>query len=75
MKKAEAGGRDPVEAIRLVADAVSCVTDIAFLGQATKKFENKFNKNDTRIGSFCTMPVKLTFPDRSSRIYSRRKKT
>jgi hypothetical protein len=72
MKKAEGGGRDPAEAVRLVADAVSCVTDIAFLGQATKKFENKFNKTDERIGKFCTMPVKLTFPDRSSRIHFER---
>jgi hypothetical protein len=72
VKKAENGGKDPVEAIRLVADAVSCVTDIAFLGQATKKFENKFNKKDERIGKFCTMPVKLTFPDRSSRIHFER---
>jgi hypothetical protein len=69
IKKTEAGGKDPVEAIRLVADAVSCVTDIAFQGQATKKFENKFNKTDERIEKFCTMPIKQTFPDRSSCIY------
>jgi hypothetical protein len=72
MKKAEGGGKDPVESIRRVADAVSCITDIAFLGQATKKFENKFRKDDERIGKFCTMPVKLTFPDRSSRIHFER---
>jgi hypothetical protein len=72
VKKAESNGKDPVESIRLVADAVSCITDIAFLGQATKKFENKFRRDDERIGKFCTMPVKLTFPDRSSRIHFER---
>jgi hypothetical protein len=72
LRKAEAAGKDPVEAVRIVADAVSCVSDIAFLGQATKKFENKFNKEDDRNGKFCTMPVKLTFPDRSSRIHFER---
>jgi hypothetical protein len=72
MKKAETCGKDPVEAVRLVADAVSCVSDIAFLGQATSKFSNRFNKEDERNGKFCTMPVKLSFPDRSSRIHFER---
>ena len=72
MRKAEAGGKDPVEAVRVVADAVSCVADIAFLGQATAKFENKFRKDDERNGKFCTMPVKLTFPDRSARVHFER---
>jgi hypothetical protein len=72
MKKAEEGGWDPVEAVRLTADAVSCVTDISFLGQATSKFVNKFKKDDPRNGKFCTMPLKLTFPDRSARIHFER---
>jgi hypothetical protein len=72
MRRAETGGKDPVEAVRLVADAVSCVTDIAFMGQASTRFSNKFNKDDARNGKFCTMPLKLSFPDRSSRIHFER---
>jgi hypothetical protein len=60
------------ESIRVADDALSCATDISFLGQATKPYNNKRNASDPRNGSFHTMPVKLEFPDRNSRIYFER---
>jgi hypothetical protein len=60
------------ENIRVADDALSCATDISFLGQATKPYTNKRNASDPRNGTFHTMPVKLEFPDRNSRIYFER---
>lgn len=60
------------ESIRVADDALSCANDICFLGQATKPYNNKRNASDPRNGSFHTMPVKLEFPDRNSRIYFER---
>ena len=71
------GGGEPeataaAEAIRVVDDALSCATDMSFLGQATKAYSNNRDLSDPRAGSFHTMPIKLEFPDRSSRIYFER---
>jgi len=60
------------EAVRVVDDALSCATDLAFIGQATKPYFNNRNECDPRNGTFHSMPVKLEFPDRSSRIYFER---
>jgi hypothetical protein len=37
LRKAEETGKDPVEAVRMTADAVSCMSDISFLGQPSGK--------------------------------------
>ena len=60
---------DVAEAVRILDDAFSGVENVDFLGQASRKFENSRNPTDPRIGSFCSMPVKLTFTDRDSRIH------
>jgi len=60
---------EAAEAVRILDDAYSCVEDVDFLGQTSKKFENPRDKDDIRNGTFHTMPVKLRFPDRESRIY------
>jgi hypothetical protein len=46
-------------------DALSCVGDMEFIGEKSKKF---VKEGDARSNSFCTMPVKFKFSDRSSRI-------
>ena len=66
--KAEATGSDPSESIRIMEDALSCVADMEFLGQTSKKFIGKGGESDPRSNKFCTMPIKLRFDDRSARI-------
>ena len=53
------------ESLRLVEDALTCVENIEFIGQRSKPITNS---RETADGSFCTMPVKLNFADRDSRI-------
>ena len=57
------------EAVRVLDDAFGGVEDVDFLGQATKPFNNNRDPKDPRNNTFCTLPVKLRFTDRSSRIY------
>ena len=52
------------ESLRLVEDALSCVDSLDFLGPRSKPVSNTRGVED---GSFCTMPVKLQFPDKDSR--------
>jgi hypothetical protein len=66
---AEADGKDMAEAVRCAGDALSCASDVVFLGQASKLFKNNRKPDDPRNGSFCTMPVKLEFEDRQQRIF------
>ena len=68
ISKAERDGMDANSFIKLVDDAVSCVTTTEFLGTRSAPFENKQSKADPCNKSFCSMPVKLTFRDRGSRI-------
>jgi hypothetical protein len=60
------------EAVRAIDDALSCARDMSFLGQSTKAYANKRDASDPRNGSFFTMPIKLEFPDKSSRIHFER---
>jgi hypothetical protein len=69
MKVAEAGCGDAVEAIRVVNDALSCADNVEFLGQNTaRKIDKKDPANPITL-PFCTMPVKLEFPDKNTRIH------
>jgi len=58
---------DPAEAVRVADDALSLVTDMAFLGQASSP-PSKEREPDAK---YCTMPVKLEFEDRGARIHFR----
>ena len=53
------------ESLRLVEDALTCVENLEFLGPRSKPVSNS---RDVTDGSFCTMPVKLNFADRDSRV-------
>jgi len=68
----DVAAEDAAEAVRIVDDALSCAGDLSFLGQVTKPYSNNRNPSDPRNGTFFTMPVKLEFPDRSSRIHFER---
>ena len=60
---------DVAESVRILDDAFSGVVDVDFLGQASSAFHNKRKADNTRNGTYCTMPVKLRFAERDSRIY------
>ena len=53
------------ESLRVVEDALSCVENVEFMGQRSKPY---INVREGATGSFCSMPVKLSFQDRDSRI-------
>ena len=53
------------ESLRIVEDALSCVENLEFMGQRSKPY---VNQREGATGNFCSMPVKLTFQDRDSRI-------
>jgi hypothetical protein len=56
---------DSVEAIRDLDDALSCVSELEFLGAKSKKF---LKEGDPRSNTFCTLPVKFKFEDGQARI-------
>jgi hypothetical protein len=63
------GNKLPVpEARRLVDDALSCATDMEFLGNKSKKYINNFNLDDERNNTFCTLPVKFKFESGAARV-------
>ena len=54
---------DPSEAIRVADDALSLVSNMSFMGQASKPVKD---------GTHCSMPIKLEFEDRGARIHFER---
>ncbi len=72
MKAAEESGEDPNEGIRIVNDDLSCAYNMDFIGQtSTRKIDRRDPANPVTL-PFCTMPVKLDFPDRHTRIHFER---
>jgi hypothetical protein len=69
VKVAEESGGDANESIRVVNDALSCADNLSFVGQTTAKKIDKRDPANPKILPFCTMPVKLDFPDRDTRIH------
>ena len=60
-KPASNPSRDTVDAID---DAISVADNISFFGRTTKSFKGKGDNS----GSFCTIPVCYSFPDKETRI-------
>jgi hypothetical protein len=56
---------DVNESLRIVEDALSCAESVDFMGQRSSPY---LNQREGATGSFCSMPVKLTFQDRDTRI-------
>jgi hypothetical protein len=69
MKTAENTGEDANECIRVVNDALSCADNVEFTGQTTTRKIDKRDPENPKTLDFCTMPVKLDFPDRNTRIH------
>jgi hypothetical protein len=64
----DAGG-DATEAIRVVNNALSCTDNLDFMGHTSSKRIDKQDPNNPILMPFCSMPVKLDFPDRNTRIH------
>ncbi len=69
VEKTSAAGGDIAEAVRVLDDAFSSVEDVEFLGKESKTWNNAKNATDPKNGSYCSMPVKLKFTDKDSRIF------
>jgi hypothetical protein len=69
LSTAESEGKDMAESVRRAGDALSCASDVVFLGQASRPYKNNRDENDPKNSTFHTMPVKLEFEDRQQRVY------
>jgi hypothetical protein len=64
VENAKSNGQDPAEAIRVTDDALSCVSDMEFIGTRSERAKDRSGAEKT----FFTMPVKVKFEDRDARI-------
>jgi hypothetical protein len=69
MKVASESGSDANEKIRIVNDALSCADNVEFVGQTTARKIDKRDPANPKVSPFCTMPVKLDFPDKNTRMH------
>jgi hypothetical protein len=59
---------DASESVHVVNNALSCVENFDFLGESSSKKVHKRDPNNPIYGEYFTMPIKVDFPDRSTRI-------
>jgi hypothetical protein len=64
--------REIAESIRIVNDALSNADNVEFLGRTSSQKIDKRDPQNPIALPFCTMPVKLDFPDRNTRIHFER---
>jgi hypothetical protein len=64
-------GEDPAEAVRAMDDTLACVSDMDFIGTKSDKPKNRDGTVNAEK-SYCTMPVKLRFEDRNTRLHFER---
>jgi hypothetical protein len=69
LKVAGNSGEDANESIRVVNDALSCADNLGFIGQTSQRKIDKRDPANPVTLPYCTMPVKLDFPDRDTRIH------
>ena len=67
--KAKSGNHDynTADAEEAIDDVLSCAK-LEFLGTQSRKFFNRKNASDTRNNTFCTLPVRMDFKDKATRI-------
>jgi hypothetical protein len=68
---AEAKSADPAEAVRIMNDALDCVAEMDFIGLKSEKTKQKDPITNEPKNHF-TMPIKLKFEDRNSRLHFER---
>ena len=57
---------DVLQAGTTVDDVLSCAS-LEFLGQGTRTFFDTRDKTDARNNTFCTVPIKIDFPNKEIR--------
>ncbi len=67
-ERAADAGEDASEMVRIVNDALSCAENFDFLGEYSSKKVVKRDPSNPIYGDYFTMPIKVDFPDRSTRI-------
>jgi hypothetical protein len=60
-------GRPKEETVVTLDDTMSMVSGMDFFGKASKPYENRKNATDPANGTFCTMPVKLSFKSKEAK--------
>jgi hypothetical protein len=71
IQKATESGKDPTEAVRAMNDALGCVSSLDFVGIRSEPI--KIRENSSQPNTSChTMPVKLRFEDRNTRLHFER---
>ena len=67
--KAKSGNHDynTADAEEAIDDVLSCAK-LEFLGTQSRKFFNRKNASDTRNNTFCTLPVRMDFKNKATRI-------
>ena len=68
-EKAKEGAHDwaLTDAAEMIDDTLSC-SQLEFLGSGTRKFYNNRDKTDKRNGKMCTVPVRMDFTNKETRI-------
>jgi hypothetical protein len=59
---------DVDESVRIVNDALSCVDNLDFLGQTTTRKIDKRDPENPKLAPHFSMPIRLDFPDKGTRI-------
>jgi hypothetical protein len=72
LKVAGETGDEIGESIRVVNDALSNADNVEFLGQSSSARIDKRDPMNPITSPFCSMPVKLDFPDKNTRIHFER---
>jgi hypothetical protein len=68
IKTAEEKGQDPAEAVRAMNDALECVSEMDFIGIKSDRQKDRPG-SEPLANKYCTMPIKLRFEDRNSRLH------
>jgi hypothetical protein len=71
IKTAEEKGQDPAESVRAMNDALECVSEMDFIGIKSDLQKDRPG-NEPIVNKYCTMPIKLRFDDRNSRLHFER---
>ena len=60
-------GRPLEDTVAILEDTLSMMKGMEFFGKVTKPFANRNKPDDSRIGKFHTLPVKMIFKDRDAK--------
>ena len=61
-------GRLSEDTIMVLEDTLSVMKGMEFFGKVTKPYNNAKNVSDALNGKYCTLPVKMVFKDKDSKV-------